>query len=196
MDTDNNLTPGIDEQLEQMRAEWNAFASELSERIDRQTRTIESRVAASDIPDVKRQLLRTILIPNAAAVCGIIAVQIFAVTHPALMVCAVIFFVAMAALRCFFAWRVRSLDPYTDTISETLRKIISLQRLHTVILLIGLSMAIPLLVWMLTVLTSDYGTYALFGGIAGLIFGAVCGACLCMRSRRLIRSLADQLKEA
>lgn len=191
-----NTTPDYGDQLDALRSEWQSLSEDLSRRFDRQTSEIENLITRGKIKSDRDKLLRITLIPNVFAILGILAVQIFSHTHPALMICATLYFVIMAAVRCFKAYKIKQLDPYTDTIRNTLQKVVEIKRLQSVGIMIGLSLAIPLIIWMFIVMTADYGIWALYGGIAGLLLGGFCGWMICRHTIELTRRLAEQLKES
>ncbi|MDE6555845.1 MAG: hypothetical protein K2K55_02675 [Duncaniella sp.] len=196
-DTTRNTTPlsSSSDPLGALRDEWSRLSADLSDRFDAQTKAIEHLITTNSIKSLKDKLLHTTLMPNIAAVIGILVVQVFTKNHPWLMVASVLFFVLMALLRCFQAYKIKSLNPFTDTIRTTLEKIMELKRLNTLSIIIGVSLAVPLLVWMMTVTTTDYGRPALIGGIAGLVVGAPIGWLICRRRIKLINQLAEQLKD-
>ena len=98
-DTPRNNHSTAADPLDALRTEWQTMSADLSHKLDRQTSLLEEMVARQPVPSLKRKLMRATLLPNAAGFMGILVVQIYAKTHPLLMLTSVGFFLLMIAMR-------------------------------------------------------------------------------------------------
>lgn len=178
--------------IDDLKSRWNSMelppeysGDELSD--------IVSRIGAERVSSLRDRLGS--ISRNHALVCvcgGVIMIPYLAYT-PVLGVVAIVFFVFMGLMHFRNYRRVIRIDFSVMTVREALAAVYIFERNRTRLRVIGMSLGLPMALWMCFSFTSVYGPYTLYACLAGAAIGVIIAVLVNRRAVCILREMRGQL---
>lgn len=116
--------------------------------------------------------------------------------HVVMMVLGVLFFAVMGGMHLMQLRRLRALNLSTSTVREALEGVLRIETLRSRRRAVGIVMAIPLIIYVIFTLTSNYGGMMLPACVAGVLIGCVVAYYVNRRASHLLLEIKRELGSA
>lgn len=176
--------------IDDLRKQWRAVDVPEADVRDME-RDVTS--AGGNVMTLRDRLMR--ITRRRALVCllGTLCMLPIAYDHMVMMVLGVLFFAVMGGMHLMQLSRLRALNLSTSTVMEALEGVLRIETLRTRRRAVGIVMAIPLIIYIIFTLTSNYGGLMLPACVAGVLIGCVVAYFVNCRASRLLLEIKQEL---
>ncbi len=176
--------------IDELRSQWQS----LDVDPDREAlREALRRVARRDAESLRERYFKLCLRMIAVSAFGIAESVPFGRTAPTLMWCAFAFYILMAVFHVIQAVMAHNLDFGRMSVRRSIEAVCDIERMRVIKRAVGITLAIPLVVYMCTVVSDAYGPYTVYGCVAGAVVGLIAGLIINHNATTLLRRMKEQL---
>lgn len=176
--------------IDELRSQWQTATLTADPHTAHET---ERRVMSRKADTLRGRYYRLCLRMAALSACGIGGMIPFAHTAPVLTLLAICFFVIMACLKVWQAIEVRKIDLGAMNVRQCISAVCRLERMRVIQRVAGMTMAIPLLIYMVTVFAEAYGPFIVYGCAAGIVIGLSIGLIINRSATTLLRRMKEEM---
>lgn len=178
--------------LDKLRNNWNSIdipSGATSERV----RKLESKVRTTRVDTLRDKLFRITINLVIVSVFGLLTIVPFVSDTPIMAMTAGAYFVLLGILNFGRAMTIRQINMSRLTVRDALLAVYRVERQRIVCRAIGITCAVPLLIYMLLTFADIYGRWMLYGALIGVLAGACIGLAVNHRTTALLKDLKSQL---
>lgn len=176
--------------IDDLKKQWNAM-----DVPEARVRDVEREVASrgGNVMTLRDRLMR--ISRRRALVClaGALCMLPIGHDHTSMMILGILFFAVMGVMHIMQLHRLRALDLSASTVREALEGVLRIETLRTIRRVVGVIMAIPLIIYIVFTLTSNYGGMMLPACVAGVLAGCVVAYGVNRRAARLLLEIKREL---
>lgn len=176
--------------IDDLKKQWNAM-----DVPDAGVRDMEREVTSrgGNVVTLRDRLMRISRRRMLVCVAGALCLLPIAHDHTAMMVSGMLFFAVMGVMHFLQLRSLRALDLSASTVREALEGVLRIETLRTTRRVAGVIMAIPLIIYIVFTLTSNYGGLMLPACVAGVLAGCVVAYYVNRRATRLLLEIKREL---
>lgn len=178
--------------IEELKQNWNSFGIPSGAHIP-DVRELENRVVSHLVTTLRNRIYKLHLRLGLAACLGIFTMIPFAKENPWMVVYATVFFIIMAVLHLSLAMWVDKLDYSRMTVQAALESVYRLENRRKQNRIIGCTLALPLICYMIYTFAFGYDPALLFGCIGGGVLGAAIGLIINHKAEMMLREMKSEL---
>lgn len=178
--------------LDQIRNQWNNIDLP-SEAAAASVREIERKVSTTKVTTLRDKLYRLTLNLVVISFLGIATLVPFAVESPEMVLAAGAFFVVMGLVNFYRALNIKHIDLSVMTVKDALESVYNVERQRMIARIVGITCAIPLVIFMIMTFAQSFGPWALYGSLVGVLLGGCIGLAINHRTTQLLREMKSQL---
>lgn len=182
--------------IDDLRSKWNSISFPPGYGGVPETSELMSRVRAGRVSTLRDRLASISLALTMLCLMGILVMIPYFAATPTLAILSICFFIFMGSMHFRNYRRVRRLSFSLMSVREALATVCAIETSRVRLKAIGMTLAFPLVMYMCFTFSSVYGSYMLYGCLAGAVIGAALGVIVNRKSMSIIREMRRQLSEA
>ncbi len=180
--------------LDQLRNQWNNIDLPTDKETER-IFNLERKIRTSNVTTLRDRLYRITIRLVIASLMGMFTTVPFASGSQYMFALTEIFFVMMGILNLYRAINIKRLDISQLSIKDALEAVYRIERQRMICRTIGITCAIPLIIYMLLTFANVYGSHMLYGALLGVPLGGCIGFAVNHRTSSILREIKSQLQE-
>lgn len=181
--------------IDDLKSNWNSISFPSGYGGVPETAELMSRVRAGRVSTLRDRLASISFALTMLCLMGILVMIPYFAATPTLAILAICFYIFIGGMHFRNYRRVRRLNFSLMSTREALQTVCAIETSRVRLKAVGMTLAFPLVLYMCFTFSSVYGSYMLYGCLAGGVIGAALGLIVNRKSMAIIREMRRQLSD-
>lgn len=178
--------------IDELKKNWNTIGFTPAVPTP-EVRELENRVASQRVSTLRDRIYRLYLRLGFVGCFAVLTLIPFAKENPWMVVYGAAFFIIMAVMHFSLACWVHNLDYSRMTVKEALESVYKLEMRRSQHRIIGITLAVPLVCYMIYTFAYGYDPAFLWGCVAGACLGAGIGLVINHRAVTMLKEMKREI---
>lgn len=182
----------FDMNIDELKNQWKSIdAPRESEAAN--SRELISRVTRGQVSTLRDRYLRISRMLTFVCVGGVLISIPYISASPLLGVLMILYFIILGGMHVNTLFTLKDMRLSDMTLREAMRQVCRLERERIAKRAIGISLAVPLMIYLFMTLRDNYGNNVLAGCVIGAVIGLVIGLLINRRATDILRQMKEEL---